>query len=137
MHNFATLLLNFLGSSNFKNIVSNSVRMHNKSSLISKCSQLFQLQIFPYSVRVHCPCFQHFLLSKTSFKMRKNAPFSVLSFKTFSAVPTLVHTRVCFLVGRFFFNMYKVKMFETVFSLNAKINYIFPCLQDIRLSYNI
>ena len=33
----------------------------------------------------------HFQLQKTSFKMRKNAPFSILSFKTFSAVATLVY----------------------------------------------
>jgi len=33
--------------------------------------------------------------------------------------------------------MYLVKKFEIVFSLNVKDNNIFPCLHNIRLSYNI
>jgi len=33
--------------------------------------------------------------------------------------------------------MYVVKMFEIVFSFNVKDNNIFPCLHNIRLSYNI
>ena len=36
------------------------------------------------------------------------------------------------------YNMYVVKKFEIVFSFNFKNNkYIFPCLHNIRLSYNI
>ena len=56
-------------------IVSYSVRMHHLLSLLSTFSQ-------------------HFQLPKTSFKMRNNAPFSVLSFKTLSARPTLVYRSV-------------------------------------------
>ena len=37
---------------------------------------------------------RHSQLTKTSFKMRNNAPFNGLSFKTFSAVPTLVYRSV-------------------------------------------
>jgi len=33
--------------------------------------------------------------------------------------------------------MYIVKMFEIVFSFNVKDNNKFPCLHNIRLSYNI
>ena len=57
----------------FENIVLNSVRTHHIIlSLISKRSQLFQLQIF-YSVRIHhllsllSTCSHHFQLPKTSF----------------------------------------------------------------------
>ena len=61
------------------------------SSLSSKCSQVFQLPktIFSYSVRVQhllpvlSTLSHHFQLPKPSFKMRKNTPFSVLSFKHF------------------------------------------------------
>jgi len=33
--------------------------------------------------------------------------------------------------------MYIAKIFEIVFSFNVKDNTIFPCLHNIRLSYNI
>jgi len=33
--------------------------------------------------------------------------------------------------------MYIVKQFDIVFSFNVKNNNIFPCLHNIRLSYNI
>ena len=41
------------------------------------------------------------------------------------------------LLGRYFYNMYIVKMFEIVFCLNVKDTNICPCLHNIRLSYNI
>ena len=41
------------------------------------------------------------------------------------------------LLGRYFYNTYRVKMFETVFSFNVKDNNIFPCLHNIKLSYNM
>ena len=66
-----------------------------------------QLQLqnifFPYTVRMHhllpliLNIFSSFSTSKNiSFKMRKHAPFRDLSFKTFSAAPTLV-IRQCFI----------------------------------------
>ena len=46
--------------------------------------------------------------------------------------------RVSSLVGRYFYNMYiLVQQFEIVFSFNAKDNSIYPCLENIRLAYNI
>ena len=45
--------------------------------------------------------------------------------------------RVCSLVGRYFYNMHIVRKFEVMFSFNVKNKNIFPCLHDIRLSYNI
>ena len=47
--------------------------------------------------------------------------------------------RVISLVGRYFYNTYihVVKKYEIVFSFNIKDNYIFPCLHNIKLSYNI
>ena len=59
-------------SSNFKNIVSNSVKMYYLLSLLSTFSQ-------------------HFQVPKTTFNQCQNTTFSVLSFKTFSAVSTLFH----------------------------------------------
>jgi len=38
---------------------------------------------------------------------------------------------------RYFYNIYKVNMFKIVFSYNVKDTNIFPCLHNIRLSYNI
>jgi len=40
-------------------------------------------------------------------------------------------------LGRCFYNMYIVKMFEIMFFFIVKDNKIFPCLHNIRLSYNI
>ena len=60
---------NVLSSSNVQNTVSNNIRMHHTSSLISKFSQQFQLP-------------------KNRFKERQNAPFCVFAFNFFSAVPT-------------------------------------------------
>ena len=45
--------------------------------------------------------------------------------------------KVCSLVGRYFCNMFTEKNNETVFSFNIKDTNTFPCLHDIRLSYNI
>ena len=41
------------------------------------------------------------------------------------------------LLGRYFYNIFIVKIIETVFSFTIKDNNIFPCLHNIRLSYNI
>ena len=41
------------------------------------------------------------------------------------------------LLGRYFYIMYVVKMFEIVFSCNVKYNNIFPGLHNIKLSYNM
>ena len=41
------------------------------------------------------------------------------------------------LYGRYFHNIYVVQMFEIVCSSNVKDNNIFPCLHNIRLSYNM
>ena len=41
------------------------------------------------------------------------------------------------LLGRFFYNIYIVKLFEIVFSFNVKDNNICPCLYNIRRSYNV
>jgi len=41
------------------------------------------------------------------------------------------------LLGRYFYIVYIVNLFEIVFSFNVKDNNIFPCLHNIRLSYNI
>jgi len=38
---------------------------------------------------------------------------------------------------RYFYNMYKVNMFEVGFSFNVNDNNIFPCLHTIRLSNNL
>ena len=46
-------------------------------------------------------------------------------------------SRVLYLFVRYFYNMYIVKLFEIVFSLNVKDTNIFPCLHNIRLFYNI
>ena len=57
-------------------------------------------RVCSYSVRMHhlLPMLStfshHFQLPKPSLKMRKNASFRVLSFKTFTAVPTLVYRSV-------------------------------------------
>jgi len=40
-------------------------------------------------------------------------------------------------MGMYFYNMYIVKMFETVFFFTVKDYNIFPCLRNIGLSYNI
>jgi len=45
--------------------------------------------------------------------------------------------RVSSLVDWYFYNMYIVKIIEIVFSFNVKNNSIFPCLRNIRFSYNI
>ena len=94
MHHLASLLSAFSSSSNF-----HYKQRQNEtfSFLVSKCSQLSQLhkEKKSYSVRMHhllsllSTFSHHFQLPKTSFKMRKNAPFS---FKTVSAVPTLVYS---------------------------------------------
>ena len=97
----------FLSSSNFLNIVSNSTRMHNFATLLLKISQQFQLQehrfkqrqnapyivldfkmlsavptsdLFPIASEctIYCPCFQHFLLSKT-LKTRMHLLASLVS----------------------------------------------------------
>jgi len=49
----------------------------------------------------------------------------------------LKFVKVCSLVGRYFYNLYKIKKFEIVFSFNVRDNNIFPLLHNIRLSYNI
>ena len=84
------LFLLVFSNSNLKNVASNSVRMQQFVSLIQKCSQLFQLQrkyvLVASECTTNCPCFQHVLIIfnfQTSFKLRKNVPFSVFSFKTF------------------------------------------------------
>ena len=43
------------------------------------------------------------------------------------------------LLGKYYYNIYihVVKMFEIVFFFMVKDNKIFPCLHNIRLSYNI
>ena len=41
------------------------------------------------------------------------------------------------LMGRYFYIMYIVKIFEIVIFFTVKDNNIFPCLRNIRLSYNI
>jgi len=41
------------------------------------------------------------------------------------------------LLGRYFYNMYIVNMFEIVFSFNVKDTNMFPCLHNIRFFYNI
>ena len=46
------------------------------------------------------------------------------------------HSWVLSLLGRYFYNSYIVNMFESVFSLNVNDNNIFPCLHNIRLTYN-
>ena len=49
----------------------------------------------------------------------------------------LVLESFCCLLGRYFYKVYIVKMFEIMFSFNVKDNNIFPCLYNIRLSYKI
>jgi len=48
-----------------------------------------------------------------------------------------VHECSPLLVGISTIIVYIEKMFQIVFSLNVKDNYIFPCLHNIRLSYNM
>ena len=50
----------------------------------------------PSECTIYCPCVQHFLIifNFQKQKMCKNAPFSDLSFKTISAVLTLVYRSV-------------------------------------------
>ena len=71
---FSVLASNlFLSSSNFTNIVSNSVRMHITIFIFKT--------IFSYSVRIRhllsllSTCYHHLQLPKASFKMRKNGTF--------------------------------------------------------------
>jgi len=55
----------YISISNFKKIVSNSVRMYHISLVILKCSQLFQLQNFfliASEYTIYCSCFQLFLI---------------------------------------------------------------------------
>ena len=115
MHHLFKNFQNFLSSTNFLKIVSNSAIMHHFVSLLLKFSQEFRLQEHHFKYHQRAPYIvlgfkmfsavrtsekilsllstftHHFQLQKTSFKMRKNAPFSILSFKTFSAVATLVY----------------------------------------------
>ena len=70
------------------NIVLNSVRRHRLASLLSFCSQLFQLPKHRFKLRHKTP-FSHpdFIFSqqcqlrKHRFKFRQEAPFSYLDFK--------------------------------------------------------
>ena len=92
----------FSFSSNFQNTVSDSASKHHLASLLSKCSKQFQLSnhrfkqrpnVSTNSVRMHhtssliLKCSQLFQLHKYYFKQRQNAPYCVLAFKFFSAVP--------------------------------------------------
>ena len=108
MHHFSPCFLKL--SQQFQ-LFTNRFKQHQNAScflLAFKFSQQFQFpkyrfkqhQICSYSVRMHhlLPMLStfshHFQLPKTSLKMGKNASFRVLSFKTFSAVPTLVYRSV-------------------------------------------
>ena len=48
-----------------------------------------------------------------------------------------IFSLVLSLMGRYFYRMNIIKMFEVVFSFDVKDNNIFPCLHNIRLPYNI
>ena len=80
---------------NFKNIVSNSIRMYNLASLVSKCSQQFQLPKCRCNQRQNAPLAsvllffsQQFQLQEHRFKQHQNAQFIVLNFKVFPGVPS-------------------------------------------------
>ena len=51
IHHLSSLLSKFLNGSNFKNIVPNSVKIHHLSSLLLKFSQQFQLPKYPFESR--------------------------------------------------------------------------------------
>ena len=102
IHHLASLVSNF--SKQFQ-LPNHRFKQHQNAPFsvlafnIFSAVQLFQLLKICFleasDYIIYCPCFQHFIniffQKKTSFKMRKDAPFSVLSFKTFTAVPTLVY----------------------------------------------
>ena len=96
MSHLAFLLLKF--SQQFQLPKHRFIELQNAPSIVLDFNMVSanpsSKRIFSYSVRMHhllsllSTFSHHFQLTKTSFKMRKNAPFSV---KTVSAVPTLVY----------------------------------------------
>ena len=94
---------NVLSSSNFRKIVSNSARVHHFVSLLFQMFSAVPTTRTTFQIAsectIYCPCFQHFLIF-FHFQKHQNAPFCVLSFKDFSAVPTLVYMPVLYIVRR-------------------------------------
>ena len=48
-----------------------------------------------------------------------------------------IFTLVLSILGKYFYSMNIINMFEVVFSFDVKDNNIFPCLHYIRLFYNM
>ena len=74
----------FISSSNFKNIVSISVRIHHLSSLLSTFFSAVPTSRTSFQIAleftIYRPCFHYFSAVPNRFKYRQNAPFIVLVF---------------------------------------------------------
>ena len=98
----------------------------SKTSLTSTVSPKFDTSV----------CSNFFVLAKKTIPKWQNR--AICSDSLFSIDRQIwTFSWVLSFLGRYFYNMYILKMFEIVFSFNVKDNNIFPCLHNIRLSYNI